>query len=288
MKVTPKAITVESDNNNEIEHLNIMTFAPLGEERVVPKPAEVLTLPDHMDHHDHSHTQIVIGLRGRSEFDVSGVGNIVGPGQGCVVNAEVSHAFGGIVDRPDILVLNLPTHAQQEKLVFDQIRELSSSDVYFQLDTQIQKLIQMLVVEMKASPEDVLLGKACSDTVMTLLLRHTSTFQQVSRDHRLNLDAIDLYIETHMGRKITISQLAASVFLGESQFHALFKDLVGVTPHQYVLNKRIETAKALIQQGGVSLTNIAELTGFSNQSTFTHAFSRLQGCSPSHFKKSIS
>lgn len=45
-----------------------------------PKPAELITLPSHMACHDHSYTQIVIGLKGQAEFEVRGMGNIVGPG----------------------------------------------------------------------------------------------------------------------------------------------------------------------------------------------------------------
>lgn len=43
-----------------------------------PKPAELITLPSHMACHDHSYTQIVIGLKGQAEFEVRGMGNIVG------------------------------------------------------------------------------------------------------------------------------------------------------------------------------------------------------------------
>jgi quercetin dioxygenase-like cupin family protein len=48
-----------------------------------------------MDCHDHHYSQVVIGLKGQAEFEVSGKGNLVGPGQGCVVTARSDHAFGG-------------------------------------------------------------------------------------------------------------------------------------------------------------------------------------------------
>ncbi len=276
----------DSSASNASNELNtLLRKASSEDEAMLPKPAQIITLPPYVENHDHSYTQVVIGLRGKSEFDVAGIGNIVGPGQGCVVSAGESHAFGGLIDKPDILVLNLPTPSQEDPLLLSKLNDLNKAQTYFQLDTQIQNLIRMLVAEMQACPEDQLLARACNDTVMALLMRHTSQFKSESKDHRLDMHAIDLYIETHMGRKISVAQLAASVFLGESQFHALFKDLVGVTPHQYVLTKRIDMAKQLIQQGGTSLSQIAEITGFSNQSTFTHAFSRLQGCSPSQYKK---
>jgi len=253
----------------------------------MPRPAEIVTLPSHMDCHEHQYTQVVIGLKGQAEFEVSGHGNLVGPGQGCVVTASSDHAFGGVVGQSDILVLNMPVPTDDDPLMLDKINELSSANTYFQLDGQIQKLIQMLVQEMQSSPDDLLLSRACNDTVIALLQRHISVFDSPHKDTRFDLEVIDRYIEQHLSNKISVAQLAGSVFLGESQFHMLFKDQMGITPHQYVLGKRIDLARKLIEQGHLSLGQVAELSGFSGQSAFTHTFSRLQGMSPSQYKKKI-
>jgi AraC-like DNA-binding protein len=249
-----------------------------------PKPTELITLPSHMACHDHSYTQIVIGLKGQAEFEVNGVGNLVGPGQGCVVTSQTDHAFGGVVGQSDILVLNLPISRTDDPLLLNRINDLSRSDIYFHLDSPIQKLIYMLVGEVSANPDDLLLNRACNDTLIALLQRHIRGLQFGKRDSRFDLDVIDRYIERHIGNRISVAQLAGSVFLGESQFHMVFKEQMGMTPHQYVLNRRIDMAKSLIEQGGFSLGQVAELSGFSNQSIFTHTFTRLQGLSPSHYK----
>lgn len=252
---------------------------------IEPKPAELVTLPNYMDSHDHNYTQVVIGLSGQAEFDVNGVGNLIKPGQGCVVTATQDHAFGGVNNSSDILVLNLPVLTDDSPALLQKLNQLTQAEIYFQLDSQIRQLIRMLVLEMEAHPDDLLLSRACNDTVLALLHRHSSTFQTRSKDVRFDLDVVDRYIELHIGRKITVAQLAGSVFLGESQFHMLFKEITGMTPHQYVLGKRIDFAKELIEQGKLSLSHIADLAGFSGQSTFTHAFTRLQGFSPSQYKK---
>ncbi|ASU24456.1 AraC family transcriptional regulator [Vibrio qinghaiensis] len=250
-----------------------------------PRPAELVTLPSYMECHDHSYTQVVIGLKGKAEFEVQGLGNLVGPGQGCVVTSGTDHAFGGVVGQSDILVLNLPISSGDDPLLLQKMNELSNADIYFQLDGQIQKLIQLLVKEMQSSPDDLLLSRACNDTVMALLQRHISAFETHRKESRFDLESIDRYIEQHLGRKISVAQLAGSVYLGESQFHLLFKEQIGITPHQYLLGKRIDMAKDLIEQGCLSFGQIAELTGFSGQSTFTHSFTRLQGISPSQYRK---
>ncbi|MDO6527271.1 AraC family transcriptional regulator [Motilimonas sp. 1_MG-2023] len=254
----------------------------------LPRPAEIITLPSYKNCHDHQYTQVVIGLKGQVEFEVAGRGNIVGPGQGCVVVACSDHAFGGIACQSDILVLNLPTPQRHDPLMLQKINQLAHCDTYFQLDAQIQKLIQMLVQEMQSNPDDLLLSRACNDTVIALLQRHISAFQTGKKESRFDLETLDRYINQHLSHKISIAQLAGSVFLGESQFHLMFKEQMGITPHQYVLNKRIDLAKKLINQGHLNLSQISELVGFSSQSSFTHRFTRALGISPSQYKKQYS
>lgn len=252
------------------------------------RPAELITLPSEMDSHDHNYTQIVIGLRGEADFEIEGYGNRIGPGKGCIVCSSSAHAFGGVIAQSDILVLNLSSIPSQGQDVIERINQLSRSDTYFYLDGQIQKLIKMLVDEMKLNPDDELLSRACNDTLMALLQRHIKGMQYQRGTPRLDLNTIDHYIERHIAYNISVTQLAGSIYLGESQFHQLFKEQTGVTPHQYILNKRVDMAKKYIEEGRYTLGQVAELTGFSAQSTFTHIFSRLQGISPSQYKKRYS
>ncbi len=250
-----------------------------------PKPIELITLPSHMNCHDHSYSQVVIGLKGQAEFDIRGYGNRIGPGLGCVVSSGSDHAFGGVLDQSDILVLNLPKPVNDDPVMLQRINQLSQTDVYFYLDSQLQNFIQLLVQEIRLHPDDLLLSRACNDTLMALLQRHISALHTHRHDSRLDIAVIDAYIERHIGRSISVLQLAGSVFLSESQFYALFKQQTGLTPHQYVLNKRIEYAKRLIDQGGYTLGQVAEFSGFSGQSTFTHSFTRSLGISPSQYKR---
>ncbi|MGR5411144.1 helix-turn-helix domain-containing protein [Vibrio astriarenae] len=251
----------------------------------LPTPAEVVTLPSFMDCHDHSYTQIVIGLDGSSEFEVSGVSNIVGPGQGCIVNSGEGHAFGSVHNPSDILVLNLPAAQDSDPLLLHKLNQVAKTELYFQLDTSVQQLIHLMTKEMRAHPDDVLLRRACNDTVIALLHRHSQQFQLVEKSPRFDIDLLNRYIDQHISRKISVTQLAGSVFLSESQFHHLFKEQFNITPHQYVLSRRVDRAKQLIEVGQFTLGQVAELTGFSSQSTFAHAFSRLVGQTPSSFRK---
>lgn len=248
------------------------------------KPSEIVQLPEQMDHHNHGYNQIVIGLSGQTEFDIEGAGNLVCPGQGCLVTADSEHAFSGIGNN-EILVLNVPTEQLQPAYAEDSVARLFEQSSYFHLDRQAQNLIQMLTAEMMAHPDDLLLSKACTDTLMCVLHRHFKPLNDHKPHHRLNMDIIDHYIVQHVTRKISVTQLAGLVFLGESQFHLLFKAQTGVTPHQYVLKKRLEFARDLIETSPLSVAQVAQSSGFASQSSFTQAFTRLYGKPPARYRK---
>lgn len=250
------------------------------------KHSQVIALPNHPSLHAHEYRQVVIGLQGQTEFELSGRGSLVGPGQGCLVSESELHAFSG-VGQNEILVINLPESVLHGELSMkEKVDRLFSRDAYFQLDSQAQTLVKALTAEMVANPDDAVLGRACADTLLCVMERHFR--EQVAprrHGHRLNMDIIDLYIRQHISRKITVAQLAGSVFLAESQFHQLFKAQVGVTPHQYVLKKRFELAQDLLVSSELNLTQISDSCGFSSQSGFTTAFTRYFGISPSRFRQ---
>lgn len=274
---------------------------------VPPKTAQLITLPSYMERHQHDYTQIVIGLKGRAEFEVDGEIRLIGPGQGCIVPAACEHRFGGI-GLSDILVLNFffdkddifdgerLGNEEFNKVIHrdknqSQVRELVNAllekEVYFQLDLPIQQLVKLLVQEIESNPDDQWLCQACQDTIIALLHRHTKPFETLKKGNRLNMDLIDRYIHQHLTNKISVPDLAACAFLGESHFHLSFKSQVGCTPHQYILQKRIELSKTLIKEGQYNLGYISQLVGFSDQSVFTHNFRRMVGVSPSIYRKSI-
>jgi len=244
-------------------------------------PTEIITLPNELNHHDHNYNQIVIALQGRSEFNIEGLGDLIVPGQGCAVTASSDHAFYGI-GHSQIIVLNLPSEDNLERDNVQRIQTLFDSNYYFQLDNKIQQLIHLLTSEIKENPNDQLLGRACNNTLIALLQRHVYVGNR--RVQRINMDHINAYISKHIASKINVAQLAGCVFLCESQFYALFKQQVGMTPHQYLIQKRFILAKELLESTVFSLSQIAETCGFANQSSFTRTFTKMQGRSPSKYR----
>lgn len=258
---------------------------------ILLRPAEIIALPNVVKHHDHDHHQLVIGLKGYSEFTIEGAHSLIMPGQGCIVTASSDHAFNG-VGESEILTLNLPmintidNGSDQPEDIQTAIQPIFNNNQYFKIDNQFQCLLDLLVKEMREDPDDYLVADACKNTIIALLQRHiyTDLPQKFILRNRINMTIIDNYILQHIALKVTVAQLAGCVFLGESHFYVLFKQQVGLTPHQYILKLRLNFAKKLLEESSLNLAAIASASGFANQSSFTHSFTKLQGKSPSKYR----
>lgn len=95
------------------------------------------------------------------------------------------------------------------------------------------------------------------------------------------------YVEAHLERNISISDLAAQANCSVFHFVRLFRRSFDVTPYQYILQRRVERAKALLSCGSDSMERVASQCGFNSASQFSQTFSRIAGCSPSAFRKNL-
>ena len=79
--------------------------------------------------------------------------------------------------------------------------------------------------------------------------------------------------------------MAAVARLSPYHFARQFKAATGLPPHQYVIARRVERAKQLLQAGtDLSLAEVAARAGFADQSQFCHHFKRLVGVKPGQFR----
>ena len=246
-------------------------------------PTQIIMLPEEKDLHSHQYHQLVIGLKGQAEFEINDKSSMIYAGKVGVIPANYQHAFSSLF-QAEVLVLNFPQFFGSDELA-NRVNDLFVDSGYYQLDAQIQNLIQLLVCEIQASRDDSLLNKACSDTIISLLHRHLIDENTDRIIKRLNIEVIDNFIAQNIGNKITIPQLSSTVFLGESQFYAIFKQEFGITPHKYIVAKRLQFAKTLLETSQLTVGEIAQQTGFSNQSAFSHAFMKHIGHSPSKYRQ---
>jgi AraC family transcriptional regulator len=95
------------------------------------------------------------------------------------------------------------------------------------------------------------------------------------------------YIEEHVADDIPLATLAELARLSPYHFCRAFKQSFGMPPHRHHAHRRIERAKQLLANRELPVTAIALDIGFSDTSTFTAAFHRLTGQTPTSYRRNL-
>ena len=91
-------------------------------------------------------------------------------------------------------------------------------------------------------------------------------------------------IQQRLGGDLALDDLAAAAGVSRFHFVRLFKNTFGVTPHHFVLDRRIEAAARLLENTSLPLAEVAAQTGFSSQSHLGSAMRRSLGRTPAQWR----
>jgi AraC-like DNA-binding protein len=92
------------------------------------------------------------------------------------------------------------------------------------------------------------------------------------------------YVDAHLGEEVNLSSLAEIAGLSQGHFTRAFKQSLGMTPHGYVMQRRLERAKRMIAETVLPLARIALECGFSDQSHLSRRFLQYVGMTPRSFR----
>jgi AraC-like DNA-binding protein len=105
-----------------------------------------------------------------------------------------------------------------------------------------------------------------------------------AQDRRRAVEAA-LFIDAHSHEPIDLDRAAGAVGLSSFHFLRLFANILGVTPHQYLVRSRLRRAARLLAQDVRSITDVALDVGFGDLSNFVRTFHRAAGVSPRSFRR---
>ena len=86
---------------------------------------------------------------------------------------------------------------------------------------------------------------------------------------------------------ISLADLATDCGVSVSHFARAFRQSTGVSPHQWLLKRRVDQAKGLLRDGKLSLSEVALACGFGDQSHFTRVFTKLTGITPGAWRRNL-
>lgn len=158
-------------------------------------------------------------------------------------------------------------------------------------DTQLYHLALLLRAEIQGNGLGIrLYGESLLTALSIYLLKMHDTFAPISSaDYSLtrpNLQQTIDYIHTNLSESLSLTDLSRVAGLSPTYFSQLFRQSIGVPPHQYIIRKRVEYAQHLLKTSDLSLSQVAVSSGFSDQSHLCRHMKRLLGVSPNQIRKS--
>jgi AraC family transcriptional regulator len=157
-------------------------------------------------------------------------------------------------------------------------------------DEQAVGMINAMYAEARAgSPAGALFSESISVALLTHLYDRYDRAGAARRlEGRLSprqVETINRYVTEHIGSDLSVVELAGVLQLGPAYFCKSFSKTCGVTPHRFVLNRRIAIAiDKLESPSAPPLAELARSLGFVDQAHFSNIFRKLVGRSPSQFR----
>ncbi len=127
--------------------------------------------------------------------------------------------------------------------------------------------------------------ESVDQTIVTRLLALRPSLPRVGALVKWRLRRIQKHVDASMGDPVTLADLAAAAGLSRMHFAAQFRAATGCRPHEYLLQQRIECAKATLSRSGMPLAEVALSVGFQTQSHFSTVFKRLTGETPARWQR---
>jgi AraC family transcriptional regulator len=95
------------------------------------------------------------------------------------------------------------------------------------------------------------------------------------------------YIEENLDREIRLQKLADRAGLSAFHFARSFRQSLGATPHQYIVQRRVQRAKELLLRPEWNIEQVASATGFAGASQFSRVFRQSVGVTPTEWRRKV-
>ncbi len=251
--------------------------------------------------HWHETLQFTVVLEGCLEYVVNQDEFLLSPGDGIFINNNILHrsrayqtksiSFSIQVDpsalsgRSPILhskyVLPVLSNSDFNCLVLKPAVPWQKEILSILEEVFVQEAIQPFGYELEIRNQLCLLW-------MNLLRSNPTLLNSKKRSGDVSQVRIKVMLEMihqNYGRKLSLNEIAASAHISSSECCRCFRKILGMTPFEYLVRYRIETAAYQLSHSIRSISDISEAAGFSKTSYFYQTFKKITGQTPLEYRK---
>lgn len=236
--------------------------------------------------HTHNHIELFFIVSGKGQFLIQDrvfpvdVNNLV------IINANVPHTEASLSAQPlEYIVLGISgielaadANFNGQFCILDHFESVEISSCFRNI---------LREMELKnADYEDVC--QAYVEILVIRLMRNIAITAQVDPpviSGNRQCAAVKQYIDLHFKETLTLEQLSEEAHMNKCYLSHAFKREYGVSPINYMISRRIEESKYLLTETDLSMSQIAQVLGFSSSSYFSQVFRKNQEISPMEFRQ---
>ena len=241
-------------------------------------------------YHYHDFHKVIIFLSGKAAYHIEGKSYYLKPWDILLVNRHAIH-------KPEIdfsvpyerFVLWIRDDIKSTELLRCFQKAIDRSYNLIRLDSDTQEKLKQLLYELEAALKDEkfgskLLGSALLTQFMVyvnrIFLEKQYIYDARSYSSDSQIEELLRYINHNLTEDLSIETLARKYYLSKYHMMRKFKEETGYTVHNYIISKRLLLARTKISEG-TPILKAAQLSGFSDYTTFSRAYKKQFGTAPS-------
>lgn len=245
--------------------------------------------------HSHPFSELFYVVNGQGTFIAEDTEFPVKKNDMVIINPHVRHTEKSLPGAPlDYIVLGIEGLSFAfEKIVAARSGESAQApsgtvSKYNVSKTNVCTCLNLMLEEVSRQEEDY--ETVCQNLLEVLLismLRSGSLSVVPDNSRLLNRECTQIknYLDANYSETITLDSLAALTHMNKYYLAHTFTKYVGLSPINYLLQKRIQEGKSLLESTSYSIAQISDLLGFSSQSYFSQAFRKATGMTPMQYRK---
>ena len=245
--------------------------------------------------HSHPFSELFYVVNGQGTFIAEDTEFPVKRNDMVIINPHIRHTEKSLPGAPlDYIVLGI----EGLSFAFEKIAAARSGEAtqapsgtvskYNVSKTNVCTCLNLMLEEVSRQEEDY--ETVCQNLLEVLLismLRSGSLSVVPDNSRLLNRECTQIknYLDANYSETITLDSLAALTHMNKYYLAHTFTKYVGLSPINYLLQKRIQEGKSLLESTSYSIAQISDMLGFSSQSYFSQAFRKATGMTPMQYRK---
>ena len=236
--------------------------------------------------HTHNHAELFYIVGGKGQFLIEDQLYPVNTNHLVIINPNVTHTEVSLNAQPlEYIVLGI--EGVELSITENSDDQFCILDHFESMD--ITSCLRNILREMELKQpgyEDIC--QAFMEILIIRLMRSTGLSVPEEPQNSVGnrqCAAVRRYIDLHFKESLTLEQLADEAHMNKFYLSHAFKREYGVSPINYMISRRLEESKYLLAETDLSMSQIAQLLGFSSLSYFSQVFRKTQGVSPMEYRQ---